>query len=399
MADNSSSKFRPSIEDGQPDGSRAESSQCPQCQQQSQEQPSHNTDNHSNGDPAYGIQRPGLLPPARSARVKVRTWQIECLCASVYRRIEGLDCQRPGVAKTLGFTVSAAGMSAMYETTSRMDHRHVRRSMGCTANASSAWVEQEKEEFTSPDGRRQVREKSKVAANAPVVAGVFGATGDYETEKTYDVSVQPPQCTKYYIAVGILNWRTGVPRERVVIVQDSNVEVDPEPLFAKIRAATWKIWPLYKRLFSLKTIAGFSLYHCDPDLGYHSSVEIDEQTRLTLLEFYQDYQNIEQDFHGRWRKWTHHHLNGDSFDPREGPYTLQLVLRWSIQKIIIYGLLPVLSSLVIGFGYMESKLLDAEDLGSRLAVIQTAWGISSYVVGTAGVIFAILAAITQIADA
>lgn len=113
--------------------------------------------------------------------------------------------------------------------------------MGYMANASSAWVEHEKEEFTSPDGRHQVREKSKVAANAPVVAGVFGATEGYETEKTYDVSVQPPQCTKYYIAVGSLNWRTGVPRERVVIVQDSNVEVDPDPLFAKIRAATWKI--------------------------------------------------------------------------------------------------------------------------------------------------------------
>lgn len=81
MADNSSNGFRPSIEVGQPDGSRAESSQCtgkdpskfgrisaeladirigPLCQQQSQEQPSHNAENRSNGDPGQRIQRPGL---------------------------------------------------------------------------------------------------------------------------------------------------------------------------------------------------------------------------------------------------------------------------------------------------------------------------------------------------
>ncbi|KAN0098279.1 hypothetical protein V8E51_013942 [Hyaloscypha variabilis] len=208
--------------------------------------------------------------------------------------------------------------------------------------------------------------------------------------------VPDPSSSRFYLVVGILGRKTGMAREKIIV--EKNGSQDSTDLFDTIRTAAWKIWPWYKRLFSLKSISGFSLYHCHADSGYHSSIDIDDKTRLTLLEFYQDYQHLGADFDDRWKHWVHIRLNGGTVDPREGLYTLEFVLRWSITKIILYGSLPVIGSLAIGLGFMQRQMLNAPDFGTELAVIQTAWIIASYVVGAAGITFAILGVVTQIAD-
>ncbi|KAK3386799.1 hypothetical protein B0H63DRAFT_140998 [Podospora didyma] len=198
----------------------------------------------------------------------------------------------------------------------------------------------------------------------------------------------------FYVVVGILNRKTGAARESIAGTLTSQ-----DKLFKAVRTASWGVWPLYKRLFSLKEVAGFGLYHCDVETGQHRSVTLDGRTRESLLELYTDYKADNGNMDDAWGEWTHQHLNGGSADPAKGDYTLELLLRWSAVKIVIYGLLPVVGSLVVGVAYMRVRVSEADDLGSDLAVIQTAWAISSYVVGAAGVNFALLAVITQLTDA
>jgi hypothetical protein len=187
-----------------------------------------------------------------------------------------------------------------------------------------------------------------------------------------------PWSHRPYITIGIFNRKTGLAREKITRLQRDHSS------FGSIRTASWRLWPIHKRLFSLKSISGFGLYHCHVESGYHSAVEIDDRTKQTLFEFYLDYKHDAPGMDQQWMDWIHEHLNGSSADPREGNYTLELLLRWSVTKIMIYGLLPVIGSLVVGVAYMQIRMRGAEDFGSGLAVVQTAWGIASYVVGAAG---------------
>jgi len=185
-----------------------------------------------------------------------------------------------------------------------------------------------------------------------------------------------------YIALGILSRKTGLAREKITTRLETQKSHDP--LFSSIRKSSWKLWPLHKRLFSLKHISGFGLYHCHVDSGYHSPVDVDDRTKQTLFEFYLDYKHSPPGMDHQWLEWIHEHLNSGDADPRNGKYTLELQLRWSITKILIYGLLPVLGSLVVGVAYMQVRMRRADDFGAQLSVVQTAWGIASYVVGAAG---------------
>jgi hypothetical protein len=60
-----------------------------------------------------------------------------------------------------------------------------------------------------------------------------------------------------------------------------------------------------------------------------------------------------------------------------GTYALELVPDWSVARISIVVLLPVLLSLAIGLWLNASAWTD-------LATIQTAWGTASYIVTTGG---------------
>lgn len=77
-----------------------------------------------------------------------------------------------------------------------------------------------------------------------------------------------------------------------------------------------------------------------------------------------------------WADWIHRTLNDGQLDVLQGEYALELVLDWSITRISIVVLVPVLLSLAIGIWLNAKAWTD-------LATIQTAWGTASYIV-TAG---------------
>jgi ankyrin repeat protein len=174
-----------------------------------------------------------------------------------------------------------------------------------------------------------------------------------------------------HIIVGIMNRKTGIPRERLVFC----AKVD---IFEDIRLAHHLIRPWWRRAFSLKHVAGFSMYECHPHKGYHTSVDLDQRTIRTLSQLYGEYKTLSKDKDKRWEDWIQVHFNLSDPNPRKGKYTLELILRWSIVKITLYGMAPILLSLVIGFWYMTTPGDD------RNAIVQTAWTISSYIITGGG---------------
>jgi hypothetical protein len=73
-----------------------------------------------------------------------------------------------------------------------------------------------------------------------------------------------------------------------------------------------------------------------------------------------------------WADWIAANLNKGSPGPRHGELSIQLLLTWSVFKIVIMCLSPVALSLVIGIYYQAVH----HDVG-------TAWIISTYVVAAA----------------
>jgi hypothetical protein len=124
------------------------------------------------------------------------------------------------------------------------------------------------------------------------------------------------------------------------------------------------------------------------------TVDLDAQTEATLEEFYHDYTHRRVETQRRWLPWIQEHFNaGDHFE-EEGKRKLglQIVQRWSGTKLSVYASVPITLSLVLGFWYQAT--VEGEDN----AVSQTAWTISGFVIAAASVLFAVLAAITQIGD-
>jgi hypothetical protein len=74
--------------------------------------------------------------------------------------------------------------------------------------------------------------------------------------------------------------------------------------------------------------------------------------------------------------WIKKELNQDSADPAKGKISLEIVLGWSIFRISIVVLTPVLLSLAIGLWLNSRNWADP-------TTIQTAWGVASYI-ATAG---------------
>jgi hypothetical protein len=181
-----------------------------------------------------------------------------------------------------------------------------------------------------------------------------------------------------YIVIGIMNKSTGLARETLVHLWKDEKPVD---LFKAIRFADRTLRPLHLRLFSLKHVGAFGIYECYPNEEYHVPVEYDHQTEAALAELFIAYQRGGLDADNVWKRWICRNFNeGDRF-PSKGRYALQLVLRWSLQKIVVFTLTPLLLSLAIGLWFMTKK---HDPVVDKVAIVQTAWTISSYVVTTAG---------------
>lgn len=194
-----------------------------------------------------------------------------------------------------------------------------------------------------------------------------------------------------YIVVGIMGNHHNIPRETLMGV------TTPESLFRVVHRASLKIRPLHRRFLSFKQVAAFGMYMCISEKGFHVNVEMDHQTEQILSNMFEQYQSGEPDYGNRWLDWVQTQFNNDSTNPAEGRYALQLLLRWSPMKIAFWGIAAIIFSLVIGFWYQWRDYPWAQP-SDHVAITQTAWTISSYILTTAGVAIAILGAVTQIGD-
>ncbi|KIW67255.1 hypothetical protein PV04_06520 [Phialophora macrospora] len=191
----------------------------------------------------------------------------------------------------------------------------------------------------------------------------------------------------YYVVVGIMGDETG-PRESLRRV----MRIDG--LFQQIRKAHRQLRNPIRRGMSLKEVSGFGIYQCDPGKGHHSEVELDAETERALAELWRSYNTHTLDYEGRWLMWIHQHFNNSSKNAELGMLTLELRLRWSVFKVVFWGVVPILLSLAVGFWYMYSDHGEVDDV----AVAEAAWVIATYIITTSALIFALLAVITQLGD-
>ncbi|KAF5588145.1 hypothetical protein FPANT_6677 [Fusarium pseudoanthophilum] len=175
-----------------------------------------------------------------------------------------------------------------------------------------------------------------------------------------------------YVLLGLFLRGNPNPKERVVFVDQ------PDQLFSKLRWATFRI--------------RFRIYKCDADTGTHKHINLDDNGVADLQLFMSTYRrwHVPRHISLAWSDWIHCTLNNKRLDILEGEYGLELVLDWSVTRISIVVLIPVLLSLAIGI-WLNSKAW------TDLATIQTAWGTASYIV-TAGALLAAMLGFLDIAD-
>ncbi|KAF2432231.1 hypothetical protein EJ08DRAFT_659239 [Tothia fuscella] len=195
-----------------------------------------------------------------------------------------------------------------------------------------------------------------------------------------------------YVVLGIMGKHHPIARERLLEV------TKPESLFQQMRSGVTHVRPFWRRILSLKHVAGFELYQCNASKGYHNPVELDHQTAVILTELFRDYESGEPDYNDRWLDWIQKEFNHNKSSPADGKYAIKLVLRWSPPKILMYGNAVIGLSLAIGFWYMWGWRSGASSPSDVIAITQTAWTISSFILTAAGVALALLAAMTQFGE-
>jgi hypothetical protein len=111
---------------------------------------------------------------------------------------------------------------------------------------------------------------------------------------------------------------------------------------------------------------------------------VDHQTELILAELFRDYDSGEPDYGDRWLNWIQQEFNMNRENPADGKYALQFVLRWSPSKVVMYGMAAIFLSLLIGFWYMYEQRWTGAEQSDIIAITQTAWTISSFILTAAG---------------
>ncbi|KAK3986132.1 hypothetical protein QBC44DRAFT_248816 [Cladorrhinum sp. PSN332] len=188
-----------------------------------------------------------------------------------------------------------------------------------------------------------------------------------------------------YLVVGVFPRGRTNPRERVVFVDN------PNHLFWHIRWASFRLRGLRSTLFSLRHVKGLKLYKCNSHAGTHERIDLDNSGSADLQLFLHAYNRwFTLGYTTQaWAKWVHETLNNGSYDVVEGTYALELVLDWSVTRISVVILAPVLLSLAVGLWLNSSNWTD-------LGTIQTAWGTASYVVTAGSLLAALLAILSSI---
>ena len=118
---------------------------------------------------------------------------------------------------------------------------------------------------------------------------------------------------------------------------------------------------------------------CNAEEGTHERIHLDSNGVADLQLLLHAYKSwyVPRYIALAWANWVHQTLNNGSHDVLDGPFAIELVLDWSVTRISIVVLFPVLLSLAIGLWLNSSAWTD-------LATIQTAWGTASYVVTAGG---------------
>jgi hypothetical protein len=110
---------------------------------------------------------------------------------------------------------------------------------------------------------------------------------------------------------------------------------------------------------------------------------MDHQTEQILNNMFEQFQSGEPDYGNRWLDWIQTEFNNGSLNPGEGRYALQLLLRWSPMKVVLWGVAAIIFSLIIGFWYQWRDYPWAGP-SDHVSIVQTAWTISSYILTAAG---------------
>jgi len=226
-----------------------------------------------------------------------------------------------------------------------------------------------------------------------MAAGLGGLSASTSKEATREIKANQNFPDQDYVVVGIWNAVQSTPKEVIVPVGAPPGHSNSGQLFRQIRKAERQLRPRPRRLLSLKKVAGFDVYQCVPQLGYHVMLPIDDHSKRILADFFREYNSRADDNDDRWLRWLKEELNSNSKDPEAGRYALRLDLRWSAPKIIFWTASPVVLSLAIAFWYSyKPRALDADDV----AVVQTAWTIASYIITAAALMIAGVGAVTQL---
>lgn len=259
-------------------------------------------------------------------------------------------------------------------------------------NFETSWVRDKLPQFQRRLEKLGMRKSGTMDVETPNALGQEDSSAtdvERQNESTREPRsiIHPWLHDHYYIIVGFMGDES-VPKETLRRIMHT------DGLFQQIRKAHRHLRNPLRRAMSLKEVCGFGIYECDPHKGYHKEVEIDRETERALTELWRNYCSHKLDYEGRWLMWIHQHFNNGSKSPQKGRLALEFKLRWSVVKVVFWGILPVLLSLAIGFWYMYSEHEGVDDV----AVAEAAWVIASYIVTTSALLLALLAVISQFGD-
>ncbi|KAK1623701.1 hypothetical protein BDP81DRAFT_484658 [Colletotrichum phormii] len=166
----------------------------------------------------------------------------------------------------------------------------------------------------------------------------------------------------------------------------------PNPV-EKLGRDIFRLRGFWKTLFSLRHVKRFRVYKCNAQNGTHERIDLDKNGAADLQLLLHTYKQwrVPENIALAWADWIHQEFNNDSHAVLIGKYSLEIVLGWSVTRIVVVILTPVLLSLVIGLWFNSKDWTD-------LTTIQTAWSIASYIVTAGGFIAALLGIMSSLAD-
>ncbi|KAF2820938.1 hypothetical protein CC86DRAFT_303878 [Ophiobolus disseminans] len=179
-----------------------------------------------------------------------------------------------------------------------------------------------------------------------------------------------------YLVLGIFSRADNVPIERRVEIHS------PAYLFTIL---SWNIMRLRGLEFwlSLREVKQFSLYKCRWKTGQHIQVKLTSKSERALYQLWRTHSEWwhSKEIGEQWTKWIQENINQGSNHPLDENFddflSIEVILGWSVLRISVAVLMPVILSLSIGLWFQWSNSKD-------LATIQAAWSIASYVVTAAG---------------